>query len=196
MTLRGLKKQKSGARELALPDMSAGNGANGFSIPAAGLNFAMVPITRLSLMERRVRHHPPRQIEQICASMLEFGWVMPLLVTSDGRVIAGEARLEAANVLELTHAPVVRVDNLTEAQIKAYRLADNRLAERAVWDDAGLRAELQEIVILAPDLDISAMGYEIPEFDEAIGLAPGVGRQGRCGRGGSQECHRASGRPL
>jgi hypothetical protein len=140
-----------------------------FAPPDAGLRFEWVQIAELQPMPTRVRKHLRRQIEMLCASIQQFGWVTPLIAARDGRIIAGEGRLEAARVLELTRAPVIYAEKLTEAQIRAYRIADNQLAQKGSWDIEGLRAEMREIVILDPGIDIEAMGFEIAEADIVIG---------------------------
>src|SRR6266540_5671972 len=80
------------------------------------------------------RTHTPRQIQQIAASIREFGFLTPILTDGANGIVAGHARVEAAKILGMSDVPTVRVDHLSPAQIRAYVIADNRLAERAGWD--------------------------------------------------------------
>ena len=97
--------------------------------------------------------------------MAQFGWTVPVLVAGDGEVIAGHGRILAATQLGLTEAPVIVLDHLTEAQRRAYRIADNKLTELGAWDEALLAGELQEL--LAEDVDLSIVGFSDAELDAA-----------------------------
>ena len=94
------------------------------------------PIAELKPYEHNARTHSAEQIEKLRASMREFGFVAPVLITADGGVIAGHGRIEAAALEGFAEAPCVIVDHLTETQRRAYILADNRLAELASWDES------------------------------------------------------------
>ena len=89
--------------------------------------------------------HGADQVAKIAASMAEFGWTVPCLVGEDGELIAGHGRVLAATQLGLTEAPVIVLGHLTEAQRRAYRIADNKLTELGSWDEALLSAELQDL---------------------------------------------------
>ena len=80
------------------------------------------------------RTHTPRQIKQIAASIQEFGFINPVLIDGSHGIVAGHARVAAAVSLGMTDVPTVRVDHLNPTQIRAYVIADNRLAEKAGWD--------------------------------------------------------------
>jgi ParB-like chromosome segregation protein Spo0J len=90
--------------------------------------------------------HDADQVAKIAASMAEFGWTVPCLVAADGELIAGHGRVLAAAQLGLAEAPVIVLGHLTEAQRRAYRIADNKLTELGGWDEALLLEELR-----APD---------------------------------------------
>lgn len=94
-------------------------------------------------------------VEYVANSIREFGWQQPLVVDKDLVIIAGHTRYKAALKLGLDSAPVVIADNLTEEQVKAYRLADNKTAEAATWNEAALLAELGEIAI-----DMTMFGFD------------------------------------
>jgi ParB-like chromosome segregation protein Spo0J len=87
------------------------------------------PLDRLIPYARNARTHSEDQVAQIAASIVEFGWLNPVLIDDAGSVIAGHGRLLAARKLGLEAVPVIRASHLTPAQVRAYRLADNRLAE-------------------------------------------------------------------
>ena len=83
---------------------------------------------------RNPRTHSKAQIRQIAASIERFGFTNPVLIDGAGRIVAGHGRVEAAKLLGLPTVPTIRLEDLSEAEIRAYVLADNRLAERAGWD--------------------------------------------------------------
>jgi len=103
------------------------------------------------------RTHTRRQIRQIAASITEFGFINPILIDKADGIIAGHGRAEAAKLLGMSDVPTVQVDHLTPAQIRAYVIADNRLAENAGWDRALLALELQELSVHL-DFEPSKMG--------------------------------------
>src|ERR1700693_2570230 len=100
------------------------------------------PIDKLIPYARNARTHSDEQVAQVAASIIEFGWTNPILVGSDGVIIAGHARLLAARKLRMTEVPVIVLDHLTEAQRRALVIADNQLALGAGWDEEMLRVEL------------------------------------------------------
>ena len=89
----------------------------------------------LTPYDRNARTHSKKQIKQIAASIERFGWTNPVLIDGEGGVIAGHGRLEAAKLLGLDTVPTIRLENMSEAEIRAYVIADNRLAELAGWDE-------------------------------------------------------------
>jgi DNA modification methylase len=124
------------------------------------------PIARLQPYAKNAKVHGADQVAKIAASMAEFGWTVPCLVGEDGELIAGHGRVLAATQLGLTDAPVIVLGHLTEAQRRAYRLADNKLTELGSWDEALLSAELQEL--LAEDYDVSLIGFGDSELDALL----------------------------
>jgi hypothetical protein len=125
---------------------------------------------QLRRRDRNPRTHSPKQIRQIAASIKEFGFVSPVLVDGSDGIIAGHGRVEAAKQLGMTAIPTVCAAHLTPAQVRAYVIADNRLAERAGWDRKLLAIELQELSV-EPDLDVAITGFEIADKDIVIGEA-------------------------
>lgn len=93
------------------------------------------PLSRLQPYAKNAKVHGADQVAKIAASMAEFGWTVPCLVAEDGELIAGHGRVLAATQLGLTEAPVIVLGHLTEAQRRAYRIADNKLTELGSWDE-------------------------------------------------------------
>lgn len=122
-----------------------------------------VRLDALSFPERRLRKHGEAQLAAIERSLERFGFISPILVSGSGEIVAGEARVEAAKRLGLNAAPAVRIEHLSEEEIRAYRIADNKLAEAADWNDEALRLELAELIEL--DVSIEGLGFETGELD-------------------------------
>ncbi len=117
---------------------------------------------------RNARTHSPKQIAEIAASITAFGFNNPVLIDKDGGIVAGHGRVEAAKQLGLDTVPTIRLEHLTEAQKRAYILADNKLAEKAGWDREILAIELQHLMEIELDFDIAVTGFEVPEIDVLI----------------------------
>ena len=120
------------------------------------LKIVYLPPGELTPYEHNAKRHPDDQVEHIANSIREFGFRQPIVVDADNVVVIGHGRLLAAKKLGLDAVPVVRADDLTEAQIKAPRLADNKTNE-SEWDFSELEAELAEIEI---DFDMSDFGFD------------------------------------
>ena len=134
------------------------------------------PIERLLPYAANARTHPDEQIAQIAGSIAEFGFNVPCLVDERGVLIAGHGRLLAARKLHLAEVPVIRLDHLTDAQARAFRIADNQIAVNADWDEATLSAELARLKEDGFDLDL--LGFPESELDRLLdGL--GTGSEGR-----------------
>lgn len=127
----------------------------------------MVPLRRLRPSDRNARTHSKKQIGQVAASMKRFGVINPLIIDSNGQVVAGHARLEAAKLLGLSAVPVIRVTNLSPTELRAYMLADNKIALGAGWDRELLALELEDLQIALPDigLDIDITGFDPGDVD-------------------------------
>lgn len=118
----------------------------------------MVPVGEIQPYERNAKIHGPEQLRLLRRSLRESGFVRPLLVDEELRLIAGHGVLEAARAEGMERVPCVVVTGLTEAQRRAYILADNKLSELAPWDEGILALELPELEAL--DVDVSALGFE------------------------------------
>jgi ParB-like chromosome segregation protein Spo0J len=128
------------------------------------------PTNSLRPNPKNARTHSKKQIQQIGKSISEFGFLNPVVVDDANMILAGHGRFEAARLEGLTHVPIVRFDHLTEAQKRAYPIADNRIAEQAGWDRQRLSIELGELTDLRPteELDISVTGFEIHEIERLV----------------------------
>jgi DNA modification methylase len=131
------------------------------------------PIESLVPYARNARTHSPAQVAQIAASMREFGWTNPVLVDEDGTLIAGHGRVLAARQLELTEIPVMVARGWTEAQRRAYVLADNKLALNAGWDTDLLKVELSALDALG--FDTALTGFSEDEFATLFASEEGAG---------------------
>ncbi len=123
------------------------------------------PIASLRPAKRNPRTHSPKQIRQLKESIKTFGFINPILVDAEGRVLAGHGRLAAAKAVGLQQVPTICLDHLTESERRAYLLADNKLAELAGWDQELLAVELQELSVLELDFDLTVTGFEMEEIE-------------------------------
>jgi ParB-like nuclease domain len=127
-----------------------------------------LPIGSVLPDPKNPRVHSRQQVRAIARSIEAFGFNAPILVSGKNRIVAGHARLEAAKLQDMLEVPVIRLEHLSEAQAKAYMLADNKLTDRSIWDDEKLAYRLKELREIALDFDIEATGFEAPEIDLKI----------------------------
>ena len=132
------------------------------------MNIEQVKLDKLIPYARNSRTHSDAQVAQIAASIKEFGFTNPVLIDETGSIIAGHGRVMAARKLAITDVPSIRLTHLTDAQKKAYIIADNKLALNAGWDDEMLAVELTDLKDMGFDLDLT--GFSTDEI-EAL-LAP------------------------
>ncbi|MGD1096996.1 MAG: DNA modification methylase [Bryobacteraceae bacterium] len=130
------------------------------------------PLDKIRPYARNARQIPPRAVDKVAASIQEFGWRQPIVVDKDGVVIVGHVRLLAAQKLGLTEAPVHVALNLTPAQVRAYRLLDNRSHEETAWDDHLLGLELLDLKGL--DFDLELTGFDLGEIKDLLACAEGT----------------------
>jgi 16S rRNA G966 N2-methylase RsmD len=122
-----------------------------------------LPVETLRPYLRNARTHSRKQVRQIADSILKFGFCNPVLVDDEGQIIAGHGRVAAAKLLGMREVPAVRLSHLSETDKRAYVLADNKLAEKAGWDREILAIELQALVDLS--FDVQLTGFEPAEVD-------------------------------
>lgn len=143
--------------------------------PLAQNNLAIVyqPTNAPNPRSSNPRTHSNKQINQIAAAIRRFGFTNPVLVDDNNGIIAGHGRLEAAKSIGLDQIPTVRLSAMSEAEIRAYVIADNKLAENAGWDRNLLGIELKYLSELEIDFDLTVTGFDLAEIDILIDeLAP------------------------
>ncbi|MGN6716822.1 MAG: site-specific DNA-methyltransferase [Candidatus Binatia bacterium] len=153
------------------------------------LQIEQTPIHALKACDRNARTHSKRQIRQLSASITRFGFCNPVIVDDDLKILAGHGRVKAAELLGFTCVPTIKLSHLSDAEKRAYIIADNRLAEKAGWDRDLLALELQGLIDIGFDVELT--GFEMPEIDllldealEAGGLSPAADDNLPAGRDG------------
>ena len=134
------------------------------------LQVAWRPLHELIPYARNPRSHSDAQVTQIAGSICEFGWTNPVLVDGANGIIAGHGRVLAARQLGLDRVPVIGLAHLSEAQRRAYVLADNQLALNAGWDEALLKLELADLSDLGFELGL--IGFGAGELERLVELDP------------------------
>src|SRR5262245_40969917 len=129
------------------------------ALPAAELR----NVQTLKPYPHNARTHSKRQIEQIARSIERFGFLNPVLIDASGTIIAGHGRVEAAKLLGLAQVPTLRIEHLSDEEKRAYILADNKLAEKAGWDREILAIELQALVDMGFEIELT--GCEMADVD-------------------------------
>lgn len=119
----------------------------------------------LKLAARNARTHSEKQIAQLMGSIEQFGFTNPVLVDAKNRIVAGHGRVEAARRLGRTTVPTIALPHLSPEELRAYALADNKLALNAGWDEELLRIELGELCSIELSFDIELTGFTTPEID-------------------------------
>ena len=137
--------------------------------------FEIIETSKLVPYQNNARTHSPEQVMKLRSSMREFGFINPILIDREFNVIAGHGRLMAAKEEGLTSVPCVYVDHLTEAQKKAYILADNRMAMDAGWDEDLLRVELE--ALQGFDFDMTLTGFDEQELADLFAMDAGDAKE-------------------
>ena len=122
-----------------------------------------VNIDKLKPYENNARTHSPEQVDKIVRSIEEFGFINPVLIDGDYGIIAGHGRVLASKKMGMTEVPCLFIEDLTEAQKRAYILADNKLALDGGWDETLLKIELTELQEM--DFDITLTGFELEDIE-------------------------------
>lgn len=133
--------------------------------PVAPLKVELRPLSALRPANRTPRRHSERQIAQIAGSIRQFGFLNPVLVNAGGQIIAGHGRVAAARTIGMDEVPVLCIAHLTPEELRAYALADNRIAENAAWDAEDLRAEIDELLSIEVGFDIELTGFTTGEIE-------------------------------
>lgn len=141
---------------------------NDFNHLGGNLAIQYLQCRELTPYKNNPRKHSKHQIRQLARSIQEFGFTNPVLVDAEEGIIAGHGRVEAALSLGMEKVPVIYLDHLTEAQKRAYIIADNKLAENAGWDAGLLKVELEALSVLDAEFDLTMTGFEIEEIDDFL----------------------------
>lgn len=112
------------------------------------------------------KEHPDEQVKKIASSIKNYGWDQPIVVDEDDEIIKGHGRLQAAELLGLDEVPVIRRDDLTDAEKRASRVADNKTAE-SPWDDELLSIEIESLDEL-PEIDMNSLGFDDDDLDDLL----------------------------
>jgi ParB-like chromosome segregation protein Spo0J len=134
-------------------------------------NIEHVPTADLIPYARNARTHSETQVAQIAGSIQEFGFCNPVLIDADNGIIAGHGRVLAAQRLKLESVPCLRLSHLTDAQKRAYVLADNRIALSSGWDEEMLANELSDLH--ADEFDMSLLGFDADELAKLLEFETG-----------------------
>ena len=149
-----------------------GEGGGGKADGGQPVQIEQVATADLIPYARNARTHSESQVAQIAGSIQEFGFTNPVLIDSDNGIIAGHGRVMAAQKLGLQSVPCIRLGYLTDAQKRAYILADNRIALSSGWDDAMLEVELAELH--ADEYDLGLLGFDADELSKLMGYNAAV----------------------
>jgi DNA modification methylase len=135
---------------------------------SGGIRIVFRRIVELKLDPRNPRAHSPAQVRQIARSIEAFGFNVPVLIDAKRKVIAGHGRIMACKLLGWSEVPTIASEHLSEAQAKAFMIADNRLTENSVWDDRLLAEQLKELSVLDLEFNLETTGFEMGEIDFRI----------------------------
>jgi DNA modification methylase len=147
-----------------------GPGSNG-RLVARDLRPTLVAISTLRSLGRETRKHSPAQVRKLAQNIDRFGFVTPILIDAERRVVAGSALVRAARLLELPEIPAIPLSDLNEADLRLLRLALNRIGEDASWDLDALKLEFGDILQISNEIDLSISGFEMGEIDVVLGDA-------------------------
>lgn len=125
-----------------------------------------VNISDLKLYDKNPRLHPDDQIAEIAKLISEFGFKVPILIDSENVIVAGHGRVKAAQQLGMKSVPAIMIDNLTQEQIRAFRIADNKVSEKSGWDEPLLALELTDLKSL--NMDLSLIGFDEKEVKSLL----------------------------
>ena len=140
---------------------------NGYVV-SRNLSSQLVPVAPLKPLGRETRKHPASQIRKLGESLEQFGFVLPIIIDANDRVVAGWGLVLAARRLSLLEIPAVTLVDLDEAKLRSLRLALNRLGEDSSWDPAALTLEFSDILEMDPTIDLQITGFETGEIDVSL----------------------------
>jgi DNA modification methylase len=165
-------KQQPSSRQISNSDKPVSHLASSPAFNDLQLAIEYVAPDTLKMSARNARTHSKAQVRQIAASIRAFGFASPVVVDETGEIIAGHGRIQAAMSLDISSVPVVRLEHLDDAQKRALRIADNRLAELAGWDPKILALEFKDLLSIDLKLnlsfDLAVTGFAPAEIDRMI----------------------------
>jgi DNA modification methylase len=157
------RRRREGAARLAAPS-AAPRALRNDTLPMLEIIYA--PLENLRPAARKVRRVDPGHVRDVAATMSTLGFCVPILIGKNNVVIDGEARLEAAKLLGLDHAPCVRIEHLSDEEQRLLRLAVNRLGEKGQWNLDELKIEFEELIFAEASIEIS--GFDLDEIDQIV----------------------------
>ena len=140
---------------------------NGYVV-SRNLSSRLVPLEILKPLGRETRKHPASQLRKLAESLEQFGLVLPIVIDAASRVVAGWGLVLAARRLGLVEIPAVTITDLDEPQLRALRLALNRLGEDSSWDPTALTLEFSDLLEMNPRIDLQITGFEVGEIDVSL----------------------------
>lgn len=143
---------------------SNGNQGNGYAL-SRDMTARLVSVESCKPLGRETRKHSPQQIRKLAASLDQFGFVFPILIDHEQRVVAGWGLVLAAQRLGINEIPAISISGLSDAELRLLRLALNRIAEDSSWDHEALSLEFAEILEITPNIEVKSSGFEIGEID-------------------------------
>lgn len=144
----------------------------GTKLASHEMHITSISVEKLKPYKNNARKHPDKQIQQIAGSIKQFGFMNPILVDAQNRIMAGHGRVEAAKKLGMKEVPVISSSHLSEDQIRAFILADNKIAANAGWDKELLSVELTHLSNIDLEFDVEITGFDTTEIDLIIDTSP------------------------
>jgi DNA modification methylase len=160
-----LKPESATSLGLGIADLNSARSTVMAQATAEGLEITMRPVQALRPRPGNPRIHSRAQVRQIAKSIEEFGFNNPVLIDKECLIVAGHGRVEAARLLGMTKVPTIRLDHMSESQLRAFVIADNRLAERSGWDKELLAKEFEFLTVADLQFDITTTGFGTGEID-------------------------------
>jgi DNA modification methylase len=136
--------------------------------PSVTLAVELIPIDTLVLGSRQVRTRTKSMIEAMAACILQFGFLIPVIIDADNRIICGKGRVQAARLLGMTEVPCIRITHLSEAERRVFAIAENQLGQLAGWDNETLKLELQELSGMDLSFSLELTGFSSAKIDSIM----------------------------
>jgi hypothetical protein len=157
--------------------ISSGSAVSNWPVEGPDIRVTYHAIGDLKLPRRQLRMHKPKQLAQIRSQIQRSGFINPIIVDAELRIVAGVGRYHAAGEIGLQRIPVIKIDHLSEAELRAYAVADNKLVLNDSWNEELLTIELSELMVLDMDLPIELTAFDLVEIDNLL-MADDAGEDG------------------